>query len=87
MLDLRYCRMEQKITAELDWFEDQLAGREHLVGDKFGRADLTAASSLPLWLTLRVPAVPKVHTPGAIGAGSDAVEGETKPTMGGKDLR
>ena len=38
--------LEQKLSAELDWFDDQLAGRRHLVGDQFGRADLTAASLL-----------------------------------------
>lgn len=38
--------LEQKLTAELDWFEDHLAGRRHLVNDRFGRADITAASLL-----------------------------------------
>jgi glutathione S-transferase len=56
--------LEQKLTEELDWFEDQLAGRRHLIGDKFGRADLTAASLLaplarppecPLYRKLQLP--------------------------------
>lgn len=56
--------LEQKLTAELDWFEDQLAGRRHLVGDQFGRADITAASLLaplarpaecPLYRQVRLP--------------------------------
>lgn len=36
-----------KLEEEFDWLEDKLAdGRTHLVGDRFSRADLTAASLL-----------------------------------------
>ncbi len=38
--------LTQAIEAELDWFEARLDGRPHLVGEAFGRADLTAASLL-----------------------------------------
>jgi glutathione S-transferase len=56
--------LEQKITAELDWFGDQLAGRQHLIGDKFGRADLTAASLLaPLARPSACPLYRNVRTP------------------------
>jgi glutathione S-transferase len=56
--------LEQNITAELDWFEDQLAGRQYLVGDRFGRADLSAASLLaPLARPSACPLYRNVHTP------------------------
>ena len=56
--------LEQKITAELDWFKHQLAGREHLVCDRFGRADLTAASLLaPLARPSACPLYRKSQTP------------------------
>ncbi len=35
-----------QIEVELAWFEAERDGRRHLVGDAFGRADLTAASLL-----------------------------------------
>ena len=38
--------LEQEIAAELDWFDQALAGRRYLDGDRFGRADITAASLL-----------------------------------------
>lgn len=38
--------LQERLTAELDWFEDVLGGRQHLVDDQFGRADITAASLL-----------------------------------------
>lgn len=38
--------LERKLEAELDWFEGELGERRQLVGDRFGRADLTAASLL-----------------------------------------
>jgi glutathione S-transferase len=56
--------LEQKNTAELDWFEDQLAGRRYLVGDQFGRADLTAACLLaPLARPAACPLYRKVRLP------------------------
>jgi glutathione S-transferase len=56
--------LEQKVTAEIDWFEDQLAGRRHLVDDQFGRADLTAASLLaPLARSAACPLYRKVRLP------------------------
>jgi glutathione S-transferase len=56
--------LEHKIIAELDWFEDELAGRQHLIGDKFGRADLTAASLLaPLARPSACPLYRNVRTP------------------------
>lgn len=56
--------LEQKLTAELEWFEDQLAGGWHLVGDRFGRADLTAASLLgPLARPAACPLYRKVRLP------------------------
>ena len=38
--------LETQISAELDWFDGELAGRNHLVGDRLGRADITACSLL-----------------------------------------
>ena len=38
--------LEQELAAELDWFDGILGGRRYLVGDQFGRADITAASLL-----------------------------------------
>jgi glutathione S-transferase len=38
--------LERELGAELDWFEHALAGRRYLDGDRFGRADITAASLL-----------------------------------------
>jgi glutathione S-transferase len=39
-------RVEAQLDAELDWFDRRVAGRQFLVGDQFGRADITAASLL-----------------------------------------
>jgi glutathione S-transferase len=48
--------LAHELEVELTWFDDHLAGRAHLVGDHFGRADITAASLLaPL---ARPPACP-----------------------------
>jgi glutathione S-transferase len=38
--------LEREVEAELDWFDGCLGGRDHLVANSFGRADLTAASLL-----------------------------------------
>src|SRR6476659_7545246 len=38
--------LRQKLSMALDWFEAELSGRQYLVGERFGRADLTAASLL-----------------------------------------
>jgi glutathione S-transferase len=49
---------ERGVEAELDWFDGCLGGRDHLVGNSFGRgrADLTAASLLaPLARPLACP--------------------------------
>ena len=52
----------QIIDAELDWLDEMLAdGRDYLVGDRFSRADLTAAS---LVSTLALPPEhPTYHRP------------------------
>ncbi len=56
--------LRQKLAAELDWFEAELAGRQHLVGDRFGRADLTAASLLgPLARPAQCPLYGQVRLP------------------------
>ena len=39
-------RIEGELDRELDWFETRLGQRGYLVGDRFGRADITAASLL-----------------------------------------
>ena len=39
-------QIEGQLGAELDWFDRRLDGRRHLVGDRLGRADITAASLL-----------------------------------------
>ena len=47
---------ERKVIAAVDRLEDELAGREFLVGDRFSVADLTAASLLyPLILPPQMP--------------------------------
>ena len=38
--------LEQELAAELDWFDREIDGRRYLVGGRFGRADITAASLL-----------------------------------------
>lgn len=38
--------LERELAAELDWFDRILDGRRYLVGDRLGRADITAASLL-----------------------------------------
>lgn len=38
--------LEQELSSELDWFDQQVAGGRYLSGDRFGRADITAASLL-----------------------------------------
>lgn len=53
------------IENELEWIEGILSdGREYLVGDRFSRADLTAASLLaPLVLPEQHPVYPSVRMP------------------------
>lgn len=49
-------KLERDVDAELAWFDERLDGRRYLAGDRFGRADITAASLLaPL---ARPPACP-----------------------------
>ena len=48
------------IEAELDWLEARLGERPYLVGDRFGRADITAASLLS---PLARPAVVPLYGP------------------------
>lgn len=56
--------LEQSLAAELDWFDDQIAGRRHLAGGGFGRADLTAASLLgPLARPADCPLYGRVKLP------------------------
>lgn len=56
--------LEQKLAAELDWFDSQIFGRRYLVGDQFGRADLTAASLLsPLARPAACPLYRKMTMP------------------------
>ena len=56
--------LERQVEAALDWFDAQVVGRQYLVGDHFGRADITAASLLaplvrpaacPLYRQTRLP--------------------------------
>lgn len=61
--------VERRLEAELDWFESELADRAHLVGDAFGRADLTAASLLgPLARPDACPLYRRVRLPDAVEA-------------------
>lgn len=56
--------LERKLASELDWFDSQLDGRNHLTGDRLGRADITAASLLaPLARPLACPLYRKVALP------------------------
>ena len=56
--------IERRLDAELDWFAGELSGRHFLVGNRLGRADITAASLLaplarpnacPLYRLIRLP--------------------------------
>jgi glutathione S-transferase len=58
-------QIEEQLAGELDWFDHRLDGRRHLVGDRLGRADITAASLLgplarpaacPLYSSIVLPA-------------------------------
>lgn len=52
-------QLERQLDAELAWFDGVIGEREHLVGDRLGRADITAASLLaPL---VRGPALNPLH--------------------------
>jgi len=56
--------LRQKLSNELDWFEAELSGRQYLVGERFGRADLTAASLLgPLARPRECPIYGRVRLP------------------------
>jgi glutathione S-transferase len=39
-------QLEEKLSAELAWFDKLIAGKRYIVGDELGRADITAASLL-----------------------------------------
>jgi glutathione S-transferase len=57
----------QELEAELDWFDQHLAWRGHLIGDRFGRADITAASLLaPLARPAACPLYRKATLPQAV---------------------
>jgi glutathione S-transferase len=56
--------LEADLDAELTWFDGRVEGRHYLVGDAFGRADITAASllsplarpsALPIYQRLKLP--------------------------------
>lgn len=58
----RLQQLAERLSAELDWFDGMAAKGRYLVGDRFGRADITAASllaplarpaSLPLYSRLK----------------------------------
>jgi glutathione S-transferase len=42
----RLAELEVRLSAELDWFDALIKGRQYLVGSTFGRTDITAASLL-----------------------------------------
>jgi len=60
----------QIIEAELDWLDGQLAdGRQYLVGERFSRTDLCAASLLsPLAMPPQHPAYHRLQLPPAVAA-------------------
>src|SRR3712207_4102861 len=56
--------LEGRLGAELDWFDGRIDGRPHLVGDRLGRADITAASLLaPLTRPAALPLYRQVLLP------------------------
>ncbi len=60
-------RLEQEVAAELDWFDGHLSERRYLVGDRFGRADITAASLLaPLARPAEYPASRQIVLPPSV---------------------
>ncbi len=59
--------VEAQLGAELDWFDRRVDGRRHLVGDRLGRADITAASLLaPLARPRACPLYRQVTLPSKI---------------------
>jgi glutathione S-transferase len=59
--------LKEKLDSELDWFENRLRGAPYLVGNRFGRADITAASLLaPLARPQACPLYRQVILPDAI---------------------
>ena len=59
--------LERDLAAELDWFEGVLDGRRHLAGDRFGRADIPAASLLaPLARPAACPIYRRVALPPSV---------------------
>ncbi len=56
--------LEAEMEVELAWFDARVDGRQYLVGETFGRADITAASllsplarppALPIYSTIKLP--------------------------------
>ena len=58
------------VEGELSWMDGLIAdGRRYLVGDRFTRADLTAASLLaPLVIPMEHPRYPKLDLPDSMSA-------------------
>jgi glutathione S-transferase len=56
--------LEAELDAELTWFDGRVEGRRYLVGEAFGRADITAASLLsPLARPRALPIYGKIKLP------------------------
>ena len=61
--------LERDLAAELDWFGGHLRGRYYLIGDRLGRADITAASLLaPLARPAACPLYRRVALPPRVEA-------------------
>jgi glutathione S-transferase len=71
----------QIIESELDWLDGLLAdGREHLVGERFSRADLAAASLLaPLALPPQHPSYHRLQLPPGVAA--DLEKWQRRPSL------
>ncbi|WP_407523833.1 glutathione S-transferase N-terminal domain-containing protein [Methylobacterium oryzisoli] len=68
--------LERQVEAALDWFDAQVVGRHYLVGGRFGRADITAASLLaPLARPAACPVYQQIRLPFAV---EDALRGWQK---------
>jgi glutathione S-transferase len=61
--------LEAELEVELAWFDGRVLHRRYLVGETFGRADITAASLLsPLARPAALPIYGKVKLPSAVEA-------------------
>ena len=80
--------LEQRLKAELDWFEDELVGRRHLVGDQLGASRPHCCQ--PTRSSRKTPGVstlPEDKVAGELGGNPYSVELSGKSAVGRTHLR